>query len=128
MIRIFILFAYFFSFSCFGFVAPSAPQSAPQLALGCPMAFPTNDPRFCPSFQAAATCRCIAQGVPQGMCKDTNVIYDRMIAMFKTVERACNFQHDTTPQECMDDWSCYRKGGVDSKGRLCQSTGAACHA
>jgi len=54
------------------------------------------------------------------------VVYDRMINMFGSLKRACEYQRDTSVQNCMDDWNCYRFGGVNSLGGLCSSTGKAC--
>jgi len=102
------------SFSCFA------------AASSCSQAVPTNDPRFCPSFKSVAECHCTASGLPKGMCQDMNLLYDRMISIFGTLRKACEYQHDTDTQTCMDDWNCYRSGGKDSQGRLCSSTGKAC--
>jgi hypothetical protein len=93
----------------------------------CSQALPTNDPNFCPSFQSIAECHCIEMGVPKGMCKDMHTIYNRMIAMFGSVQRACEYQHDASVQTCVDDWNCYRNGGTDSEGRLCSGTGGSCN-
>lgn len=71
-------------------------------------------------------------GLPEKMCKDTKIVYQRMIAAFGSQEGACRWQEKngsperTTYQECMDDWNCYMKGGVDSKGALCNATGKPC--
>lgn len=92
----------------------------------CPEASSTNDASFCPTFQTAAQCRCSASGVPKAFCQDMNKLYDRMIAMFGSLQRACEYQKDTTTQTCIDDWNCYRNGGVDSQGRMCSGTGTAC--
>lgn len=91
----------------------------------CPPALPTSNPGFCSSFVAAATCYC-SNSLPERMCMDMSKIYKRMIDMFGTIDRACNFQRETTPQACIDDWSCYLKGGKDSKGEACSSTGSSC--
>lgn len=92
----------------------------------CPSALPTNDAGFCPSFQAAASCYCTASGVPKGMCQDVKTIYKRMIAIFGTVQRACEYQKNTPVQVCVDDWNCYMNGGKDSAGQLCSGTGKSC--
>jgi len=92
----------------------------------CPQALPTNNAGFCPSFAAAAQCHCTASGVPKGLCQDVKAVYNRMLAIFGTVQRACEYQKDTPTQTCVDDWGCYMNGGVDSQGQLCSSTGAAC--
>jgi hypothetical protein len=57
---------------------------------------------------------------------DIKLIYNRMIAIFGTIEKACNFQVETSVQTCIDDWQCYLKGGKDTQGGLCSSTGKAC--
>jgi hypothetical protein len=105
--------SYFLSASCFAFAA-------------CPQALPTSDAGFCPTFQAAAQCHCSSKGLPKSMCQDMPKLYDRMISMFGTLERACAFQHDTDTQTCIDDWNCYRNGGKDSKDGLCSATGNPC--
>lgn len=53
-------------------------------------------------------------------------IYDRMNSMFGSVRRACEYQHDTTVQNCIDAWTCYRTGGKTSQNELCNGTGNAC--
>lgn len=55
-----------------------------------------------------------------------NLIYQRMMGMFGSIENACKFQRETPPQTCIDDWSCYLKGGKDSHGGLCSGTGKSC--
>lgn len=92
----------------------------------CTNAFPTDNPNFCTSFKAAATCYCTASGVPFGMCQDMHVLYNRMIVVFKNLRKACEYQHYTTTQDCVDNWTCYLAGGVDSQGRKCSSTGIPC--
>ena len=83
-------------------------------AANCPFATPASDPAFCKSFHLAAECRCTNSGLPRGMCANMNLLYNRMISMFGSVERACQFQRDTSFDMCMEDWRCYRLGGVDS--------------
>lgn len=116
MKRIFILFAFLLSFSSFAAKAPSA----------CGQADPDDSASFCPSFAAIAACHCTESGVPAGKCSDMNFVYNIMIARFITLDRACEYQTDTTKQACIDDWNCYRQGGVDSNGKLCSSVGRAC--
>ena len=91
----------------------------------CPSALPTNNPAFCASFLTAATCYC-SKSLPSKMCADINLIYQRMIALFGTIEKACKFQTETSVQTCLDDWQCYLKGGTDSQNGLCSGTGRAC--
>lgn len=95
-------------------------------ALSCPQATSTDNPGFCPSFKSVAQCHCTATGLPSQLCQDMNSIYKRMIAMFGSVQRACEYQKDTTTQICIDDWSCYKNGGTDSQGRACSGTGLSC--
>lgn len=96
------------------------------LALACPNALPTDDVNFCPSFKAAAICYCTASGLPANACQDVHALYNRMISVFKSLQKACEYQHYTTTQDCIDNWSCYLAGGVDSRGRSCSSTQHAC--
>ncbi|WED41800.1 hypothetical protein [Legionella cardiaca] len=114
MIRIIVaaMFACCFNFSVF--------------AASCPNALPTNDANFCPSFKTAAICYCTASGLPSGVCQDMNVLYTRLIAYFGSIQKACEYQHYTSTQDCIDNWNCYLYGGVDSRGRLCSSTKRAC--
>ncbi len=92
----------------------------------CASALPTDDVNFCSSFRTVASCYCSSSGIPAGMCQDMNSLYNRMIAAFGTLQKACEFQRHASTQDCMDNWNCYRYGGVDSKGRLCSSTQLAC--
>lgn len=92
----------------------------------CPKGLPPSDANFCSSFKDVAICHCIATGVPRFLCKNMNTLYNAMIMRYGSVENACASQQDTTQQTCMDGWSCYRKGGKDSQGLLCSSTGKAC--
>ena len=95
-------------------------------AAGCPEAISSSTPGFCNSFQVAAECHCVSKGLPRGMCTNVNLLFKRMIDTLGTVQRACEFQHETTSQLCVDDWNCYRYGGVNSSGQLCSGTGNAC--
>lgn len=92
----------------------------------CTNALPTNHVDFCPSFKTAATCYCAASGIPAGLCQDMKMIFDRMISVFGSLQRACEFQKYTTPQDCINNWNCYRLGGVDSQGRWCSATKRSC--
>ena len=92
----------------------------------CPQALPTADAGFCASFKSVAQCHCTSSGLPAGMCRDMNSIYSRMVSIFGSQQKACEYQKDTTTQTCMDDWNCYRMGGKDSLGRLCSSNGNRC--
>ncbi|MDX1900523.1 MAG: hypothetical protein SFW66_00790 [Gammaproteobacteria bacterium] len=94
--------------------------------LNCTPAAESNDPGFCPSFKAAVECYCVAKGLPDAMCKNTDLIYEKMVATWGSLETACRMQKDSTQQECMNDWICYRSGGTDTQGRSCSSTGKSC--
>ena len=98
----------------------------PKTHQHCPQALPTSDPSFCPSFKSIGECHCTASGLPAGMCKDMNSIFNRMISVFGSIKRACEYQKDTSTQMCIDDWNCYRSGGKDSQNNLCSGTGKAC--
>ncbi len=114
MRRCLICLALFFSVVCGVFAG------------NCPFATPASNSGFCNSFHVAAECRCTASGLPRGMCANMTLLYNRMLSMFGSVERACQFQHDTSFDVCIEDWKCYRQGGVDSHGELCNSTGLVC--
>jgi hypothetical protein len=92
----------------------------------CPQALPASHSNFCASFKKVAICHCTSSGLPPTVCQDMESIYNRMVGMFGSVERACEYQHDTSKQVCIEDWRCYRSGGEDSKGNLCSATGYAC--
>src|SRR3990167_9823649 len=99
MKRIFYLFALFWSFSAFA--APLYSNYS-----NCPQGLPDDNPEFCSSFKSVASCHCVESGLPKGMCQDVNLIYNRMISMFGSVQKACEWQHDTDTQTCVDYWSC----------------------
>ena len=92
----------------------------------CPRATPTNDVNFCASFKAAATCYCTSSGLPPSMCQDMGQLYKRMLSVFGSLQKACAYQSYTSVQDCVDNWSCYLRGGIDSTGKLCSSTQLAC--
>ncbi|WP_173236757.1 hypothetical protein [Legionella antarctica] len=92
----------------------------------CPGALPTDHVNFCASFRTAATCYCTSSGLPAGMCQDMTALYNRLIGVFGSLQKACEYQRYTTTQDCMDNWNCYRLGGIDSHGRLCSSNQLAC--
>lgn len=100
--------------------------AASVFASSCPGAASTDAVNFCASFKTAATCYCTASGLPGSMCQDMNALYNRMIIIFGSLQKACEFQKHTTTQVCMDNWNCYRNGGTDSKGRACSSTRMPC--
>jgi hypothetical protein len=92
----------------------------------CNNALPTDHIDFCPSFKNVAICYCTSSGLPSGMCQDMNALYNRLMSVFGTLRKACEYQHYTSTQDCMDNWNCYRLGGTDSQGKICSSTYAAC--
>lgn len=92
----------------------------------CAIAAPTSSPAFCDSFKAVAQCHCVSSGLPKGMCVNMHSLYDRMISMFGSLHKACEYQHDTSTQNCIDSWDCYRHGGTNSQQELCSGTGSAC--
>lgn len=89
------------------------------------MAPSVNDPSFCPLFKAAAICHCTSSGLPSGMCQDTEALYGRMIIVFGSLQKACEYQKYVSVQTCMDNWNCYRTG-KDTAGKLCNPSGSAC--
>jgi hypothetical protein len=100
------------------FVAKSHPS--------CTKALPSNHQKFCSTFRNAAECACTSSGLPNSMCQNMKSLHERMITVFSSELEACKYQHDTTTQNCLDGWACYRRGGKDSHGRLCQTNGASC--
>ena len=92
----------------------------------CSIAAPTDSLTFCSTFKVAATCYCTSSGLPSGMCQDMNALYNRMMIVFGSLQKACDYQHYTTPQDCVDNWTCYLRGGIDSRGRLCNGTKQPC--
>lgn len=115
------------SFSCY---AIDASQTQAQYLSAthhaCPQATATTDPSFCASFRSAAQCHCTSSGLPSGVCQNIQTIYSRMISIFGSIQRACEYQRDTSVKTCIDDWNCFRFGGKDSNGGLCSASGRAC--
>ena len=95
-------------------------------SFACTNALPTDDANFCSSFQTAATCYCMAAGLPASQCQNLNLVYERMLFVYKSLENACAHQNQTTAQNCVDNWNCYRNGGIDSQGRSCSGTTLSC--
>lgn len=91
----------------------------------CPQALPANQPGFCETFKTSVTCFC-SNTLPKRMCENINQIYQLMIARYGSIEIACKFQRETSVQICLDDWRCYKNGGVDSQGGPCNGSGQAC--
>ncbi|MDP3559196.1 MAG: hypothetical protein Q8R79_02425 [Legionellaceae bacterium] len=96
------------------------------MVVACPKALPTEDVNFCASFKSVATCHCTASGLPLSLCQDMGILYQRMIIIFKSLEKACEYQKYTSAQDCIDNWNCYRRGGFDSQGHACSTTQLAC--
>lgn len=95
-------------------------------SFACGRALPTDDAGFCPSFKAVAACYCVGEHLPPRFCQNMKDLYDQMLMTFGSLKRACEFQHHTSTQDCIDNWTCYMRGGVDSRGKLCSSTKKAC--
>jgi hypothetical protein len=91
----------------------------------CPQAVSSGDAAFCGSFHSVANCHCVESGVPVN-CDDLGALYDYMVAIFGSLDAACSFQEDTDKQTCIDDWNCYRNGGSNSLGQMCNASGNAC--
>lgn len=100
--------------------------SSAIFAYSCPTASPVTSSGFCGSFSVAAECHCISSGLPRGMCKNHRLLFKRLIDTFGSLQKACEFQKDTSIQECIDDWNCYLSGGLTSNSESCSGTGAAC--
>lgn len=92
----------------------------------CALASSSTSAEFCESFKSAAECHCVFSGLPKGRCTNMNLVYKTMVDMLGPLQRACASQRYTTTQECVDDWNCYRYGGLTSDGQLCSGTGYAC--
>ncbi|MBP6919284.1 MAG: hypothetical protein KBB94_10265 [Legionellaceae bacterium] len=92
----------------------------------CPSAAPITSAQFCQSFKAATECHCVFSGLRGGICTNMNQFYIKMINTLGTLPRVCSLQRYTATQECIDDWNCYRYGGLTSDGQLCSGTGHAC--
>ena len=95
-------------------------------ATNCPQAVSASDKEFCSSFQKVAQCHCQASGLPAKMCQNVSMVYKRMINTFGSLERACQYQKDTSYETCIEDWRCYQQGGLTNDGQLCSGSGLAC--
>ncbi len=93
----------------------------------CEPASETNAADFCNSFKKTASCYCVSAIGNNPVCNDPHKVYDLMMIRYKTQDRACAAQPNTSKQKCLDSWNCYRMGGVDSIGRPCSGTGARCY-
>ena len=94
-------------------------------AFACPDATSTDDVNFCASFKTATICYC-SEALPGCGRLSMNQIYSLLLTRYRTLEAACRSQSHTDAQTCIDDWNCYRLGGMDSHGRACNSTQLAC--
>lgn len=108
------------------FVFLSVFSSCIFAASSCSPATAVSSPGFCKSFGDAAKCHCRSAGLPEGMCKNYKLLYNRMINIYGSVERACRAQHETTVEECMNDWACFLDGGQTASGEICSGTGESC--
>jgi hypothetical protein len=99
-----------------------------SVTFACPAALPTNDVNFCASFETATFCYCTTSGYSRLICQDMNMIYNLMMVMGQgSLEKACkHFEKYSTLRDCVDNWTCYRFGGTDSRGRKCSNTQQAC--
>lgn len=75
----------------------------------CPQALPMHHAKFRASFEAAAECQCHSSGMPRSMCKDMKALYSRMLFVFGSVQKACEFQRDTPTKTCLANWRVYLK-------------------
>ena len=96
------------------------------ISFACPKVSAYDTPEFCGMFESIARCHCQASGLSAKMCSNVPLIYSRMLSTFGSIERACRFQKDTTPQNCIDAWQCYLKGGQLANGQVCNGTGSPC--
>ena len=112
---------------CFGACSFAVADVAAEFSAlaACPNATAIDDVNFCASFKTSAICHCSAS-LPACKMYTMSKIYAVMLSRYGSLQSACNSQHDTDPQTCVDDWNCYLLGGVDSHGNACSSTGAAC--
>lgn len=95
---------------------------APKSFANCPYADPDTSSTFCASFKSVAECHCSAS-LPKSFCQDVSAIYHRMITVFGSQLKGCQYQVNkpggVSVQDCMDDWNCYWNGGKDSQQRKC---------
>lgn len=113
MKKLFILLFSFIGLSVF-VATTQATQSLSSitekaLLARCEHAVPVSNPSFCNSFKSVAYCHCHDEhGMPPAACSDMNRIYEIMIATYHSLQGACSAQHDSSQQECIDDWNFYR--------------------
>ncbi len=94
----------------------------------CPKTKPMDSKKFCSSFEGVVKCVCLANIHSSFMCRSMSVIYMTILAKFGSIEKFCNDKHQyrVPPQQCIDEWNCYRNGGKNSQGVLCSGTGNRC--
>lgn len=128
MKKILAIFLYTLSFSCFA--------ANPVILEECGKVTDRTASTFCGEFKDIAHCHCRADSgnrLPDDKCYQTKTfVYPNMLATFGSQDAACRWQAEhgsekrAKYQECMDDWNCYMKGGKDSNGGVCGSTGRSC--
>ena len=106
-----------------GFIIGAMLASSTIFAANCPQAVSASEAEFCGSFQQVAQCHCQASGLPAKMCQNVSMVYKRMINTFGSLERACQYQKDTSYETCIEDWRCYQQGGLTNNGQLCNGSG-----
>ncbi|WP_115705080.1 hypothetical protein [Legionella sainthelensi] len=104
--------------------------SAVTFAAACGRALPVDHPGFCSSFKTAATCYCTAKGLPPYVCQNMQFLYNQMIYLYGSLPNACSsrVQQETTPEDCIVNWTCYKSGTGEQKNgdttvkcaRLCE--------
>jgi hypothetical protein len=119
---------YFFSMLTLTSAHASLTHYFVPFAASCGNAVDTDHPGFCSSFKTVAVCYCINSGLPPLMCQDMDMLYARLISVFGSIQKACEYQKDTSPGKCMDDWHCFHDGMKNAHGKLCSSTGKSCRA
>src|SRR5580693_2747985 len=124
MKQIFVFILAFFTISAFAVTNKVTPVNNVALPEDCKKADPIDSPTFCTTFEAAAKCYCRNASPIPAACKSASKVYEYMLSVHHgNLEKACKYAADhqpgTTPQECIDDWNCWRSGGRDSNGKLC---------
>ena len=95
-------------------------------AVECAPADSITSNTFCSSFKNATQCHCYNSGLRGSICTNMVQFYIRMINTLGTLQRVCSLQHYTSTKECIDDWNCYRYGGLTSDGQLCGGNAQPC--
>ncbi|KTD09271.1 hypothetical protein Lgra_2506 [Legionella gratiana] len=92
--------------------------SAVTFAAACGKALPIDHPDFCSSFKKTATCYCTSKGLPLPICQNMQALYKQMTSIYGSLEAACSRQVETTPADCVANWTCY-KSGPNDKAKNC---------